>query len=92
MNVSASRLAATIVVALISAIFLTIEPPSKGGLSFGAAAAQARVGRPATPGSVAGVARRTSRRAVVGGAVVGGAVVAPVVRPRCGYHPYPPCY
>lgn len=39
--------------------------------------AQARVGRPATPGSVAGVARRTSRRttrrAVVGGAAVGAA-------------------
>src|SRR5689334_23303525 len=35
--------------------------------------ADARVGRPLTPGSVAGVARRTTRRAVVGGAVVGGA-------------------
>lgn len=34
--------------------------------------AEARVGRPATPGSVAGVARRTTRRgAVVGGAAVG---------------------
>lgn len=92
MNVSASRLGATIVVALISATFLTVEPPSKGGLSIGVVDAQARVGRPATPGSVAGVARRTTRRAVVGGAVVGGAVVAPVVRPRCGYNPYPPCY
>ncbi|WP_245320020.1 hypothetical protein [Bradyrhizobium sp. LMTR 3] len=71
---------------------MTIEPPSKGGISFGVEEAQARVGRPATPGSVAGVARRTTRRAVVGGAVVGGAVVAPVVRPRCGYYPYPPCY
>jgi len=35
--------------------------------------ADARVGRPMTPRSVAGVARRTTRRAVVGGAVVGGA-------------------
>jgi len=35
--------------------------------------AQARVGRPATPVSVAGVARRTTRRAVVGGAAVGAA-------------------
>jgi hypothetical protein len=33
--------------------------------------AQARVGRPLTPVSAAGVARRTTRRAVVGGAVVG---------------------
>jgi len=38
--------------------------------------ADARVGRPMTPGSVAGVARRTTRRAVVGGAIVGGTVGA----------------
>jgi len=42
-------------------------------LSFGKA--EARVGRPATPASVAGVARRTTRRAVVGGAAVGAAAV-----------------
>ncbi len=36
--------------------------------------ADARVGRPLTPMSVAGVARRTTRRAVVGGAIVGGTV------------------
>ena len=39
-------------------------------------AAEARIGRPLTPMSYAGVARRTTRRAVVGGAVVGGAVAA----------------
>lgn len=33
--------------------------------------AQARVGRPATPGSVAGVARRTTRRTIRRGAYVG---------------------
>ena len=33
--------------------------------------ANARVGRPMTPGSVAGVARRTTRRGVVGGAAAG---------------------
>jgi len=60
-----------------------------GGLLLSVDSAQARVGRPLTPMSVAGVARRTTRRAVVGGAVVGGAVVA---RPRCGYYPYGPCY
>jgi hypothetical protein len=43
------------------------------GLSMSIDSAQARVGRPLTPVSVAGVARRTTRRAVVGGAVVGGA-------------------
>jgi hypothetical protein len=35
--------------------------------------AQARVGRPMTPVSYAGVARRTTRRAVVAGAAAGGA-------------------
>ncbi|WP_409187783.1 hypothetical protein [Bradyrhizobium sp. RDM4] len=45
------------------------------GLSFSITSAEARVGRPLTPMSYAGVARRTTRRAVVGGAVVGGAAV-----------------
>jgi hypothetical protein len=35
--------------------------------------ANARIGRPLTPMSYAGVARRTTRRAVVGGAVAAGA-------------------
>jgi len=75
--------------AFVSAATLSIVPSANGGVSVGVEAAQARVGRPLTPVSVAGVARRTTRRAVVGGAVVGGAVVA---RPRCGYYPYPACY
>lgn len=44
------------------------------GLVLSIESAQARVGRPLTPVSVAGVARRTTRRAVVGGAAVGPAV------------------
>jgi len=52
--------------------------------------AEARVGRPATPGSVAGVARRTTRRAVVGGAAVYGA--GRYYGGTCGYYGYPPCY
>ncbi|MBR0955047.1 hypothetical protein [Bradyrhizobium canariense] len=43
------------------------------GLSLSLSQAEARVGRPLTPVSVAGVARRTTRRAVVGGAAVGAA-------------------
>jgi len=43
------------------------------GVSVSIPSAQARVGRPLTPVSVAGVARRTTRRAVVGGAVAGAA-------------------
>lgn len=47
--------------------------------------AEARIGRPLTPMSYAGVARRTTRRAVAVGAVAGGAVVAApmVVAPAC---------
>jgi hypothetical protein len=50
--------------------------------------AQARIGRPLTPLSYAGVARRTTRRAVAVGVAAGAAyaapvVVAPVVAPAC---------
>lgn len=44
------------------------------------------IGRPLTPVSYAGVARRTSYRA----AWYAGAAAAP--RPPCGYPPYPACY
>ncbi|MBR1157488.1 hypothetical protein [Bradyrhizobium sp. JYMT SZCCT0428] len=46
------------------------------GQSLLVSSAEARIGRPLTPMSYAGVARRTTRRAIVGGAVVGGAVAA----------------
>lgn len=49
----------------------------QGGISLSVESAQARVGRPLTPVSVAGVARRQTRRAVYGyGAGVAGAAVA----------------
>lgn len=62
------------------------------------------IGRPLTPMSFAGVARRTAYRgayyagaAAVGAAAVGaaaayGAYGAYGPRPACGYYPYPPCY
>jgi hypothetical protein len=64
------------------------------------------IGRPLTPLSYAGVARRTAYRggayyagAAVAGAVAVGAAAAyatpyayPYARPVCGYYPYPPCY
>jgi hypothetical protein len=59
----------------------SIDWSQTSGLSLSVESAQARVGRPLTPVSVAGVARRTTRRAVVGGAVVGGAAV--VGAPGC---------
>ena len=55
------------------------------GFSYSIGSAQARVGRPATPVSAAGVARRTTQRAAVGAAAVGGAAVgaAAVAAPAC---------
>lgn len=54
------------------------------------------IGRPLTPLSYAGVARRTAwRGAYYRGAAVAGAAAAaayPYYPPRCGYYPYPPCY
>jgi hypothetical protein len=62
----------------------SVQWSQRDGLSFSVQGAEARVGRPATPASVAGVARRTTRRAVVGGAAVGAATVgAAVARPAC---------
>lgn len=46
------------------------------------------IGRPLTPLSFAGVARRTAYR----GAWYAGAAEADAARPACGYPPYPPCY
>ena len=53
----------------------SIEWTSDGVPALGVPSADARVGRPLTPVSVAGVARRQTRRAVVGTAAVGAAAV-----------------
>ena len=55
--------------------------------------AHAVIGRPLTPLSYAGVARRTPRRAVAGGAARGVAVAAPAVVPpaRVVVAPAPAC-
>ncbi len=55
------------------------------------------IGRPLTPMSFAGVARRTAYRAAWYGAGAAAAADAyaygaAVPRPACGYYPYPPCY
>ena len=62
------------------------------------------IGRPFTPLSFAGVARRTAWRgayyrgaAIAGAAAVAGAAAAypyaySYYPPRCGYYPDPPCY
>lgn len=56
---------------------LTSEHALLGTSDTLVASADARVGRPLTPVSYAGVARRTTRRAVGYGAAVGAAAVAP---------------
>jgi hypothetical protein len=48
----------------------------QGGISLSVENAQARVGRPLTPVSVAGVARRQTRRAIYGAGVVGAGAAA----------------
>jgi hypothetical protein len=59
------------------------------------------IGRPLTPLSFAGVARRSAWRGAMyagaaAGVAAGAAYAAPYVypyaRPMCGYYPYPPCY
>ena len=60
---------------VVGAAIGSVQVSPENGLSLSIQSAQARVGRPATPVSVAGVARRTTRRAVVGGAAVGAATV-----------------
>ncbi len=63
------------------------------------------IGRPFTPLSFAGGARRAAFRGAWYGAAAAGAVAAgaaaaayaapypyPYYRPACGYYPYPPCY
>jgi hypothetical protein len=59
--------------ALGCGMFGSIGWSQDSGIALTVQSAEARVGRPLTPVSVAGVARRTTRRAVVGGAAVGAA-------------------
>ncbi len=63
-------------------VFGSLDWSQADGISLFSTSAQARVGRPLTPVSGAGVARRTTRRAVVGGAAVGAATVGTVCAHR----------
>lgn len=49
---------------MLCAIPLSVHVSEDAVVSVAVDTADARIGRPATPGSVAGVARRTTRRAV----------------------------
>lgn len=67
-----------LIAAIVGVACLTINERAHLGTgdSF-VATADARIGRPATPMSYAGVARRTTRRAVAVGAATAPVVVAP---------------
>lgn len=56
--------------ALLCGVLISVQWPQGSGVTLSIDSAQARVGRPLTPVSAAGVARRTTRRAVVGAPVV----------------------
>ncbi len=73
-------------------VSLQFSPEAAPTVSVGQA--QARVGRPLTPMSVAGVNRRVHRRAYYGAAASGAAAAGAYYygRRACGYYPYPPCY
>jgi len=58
------------------AALLSFGWSEQGGLSLSVEKAEARVGRPLTPVSVAGVARRQNRRAAYGAGVVGAGAAA----------------
>lgn len=89
MRLSVLKSAAVASIAFAGAMTISVVPSTTGTVSVGVEEAQARIGRPATPGSVAGVARRTTRRTVRRHAVAAGAAASVV---RCGYYPHPPCY
>jgi hypothetical protein len=85
MNRTLNRISSFALALAAGGIFLAInESPSQVGRGSFMTSAQAIIGRPLTPLSYAGVARRTTRRAVVGGAVVGATMARPmVVAPAC---------
>jgi hypothetical protein len=60
---------------LACATTLSFDWTEQKGVSLSIESAQARVGRPLTPVSVAGVARRQGRRAAIGAAAIGAAAV-----------------
>ena len=70
-----ARNASIAVSAFACAAILSLDWSKQDGVLMSVESAQARVGRPLTPVSVAGVARRHNRRAVYGAGLAGAAVV-----------------
>jgi hypothetical protein len=72
-NLKQAALAAS---AFVFAALFSLSWSEQSGVSLSIANAEARVGRPLTPVSVAGVARRQHRRAVIGTTAAVGATAA----------------
>src|ERR1700749_499661 len=64
----------------------------QGGVSLSVESAQARVGRPLTPVSVAGVARRHARRGAYGAGYYGAGLAGPAVAGTAAAVAAPPYY
>ena len=96
MTRNAKRLGLAVAAAFLTAAPLTAHFSPGTLLSVSLDRAEARVGRPLTPMSVAGVNRRVHRRAYYGAAAAGAAAAGAAAYghhyPRtCGYYPHPPC-
>jgi len=88
-----SALGVVVAAGLLCAVPLTLNwSPAKTPL-LSIDTADARLGRPLTPMSVAGVNRRVHRRAYYGAAAAAGAAGYGYYNyaRRCGYYPYPAC-
>ena len=77
----ATRIAIAVSTFTCAALF-SFARSGEHGVSISVDSAQARVGRPLTPVSVAGVARRTARRGAYGAAAVGTAAAIAATSPR----------
>jgi hypothetical protein len=95
MTRNAKRLGLVVAAALLTAAPLSPHHSRETVLWVSLDRAEARVGRPLTPMSVAGVNRRVHRRAYYGAAAAGAAAAGAAAYgayPRaCGYYPHPPC-
>jgi hypothetical protein len=87
-----SALGLVVAAGLLCSVPLTLNWSPAKAPSLSIDTADARVGRPLTPMSVAGVNRRVHRRAYVGAAAAGAAGYGYYNSARrCGYYPYPAC-
>jgi hypothetical protein len=89
-----SALGLVVATGLLCSAPVTIDWSPTKAPSFAVDTADARIGRPLTPMSVAGVNRRVHRRAYYGAAAVAAGAAGygyyNYAR-RCGYYPYPAC-